>query len=156
MIPAYAKTTGWLFFAALLAAALWGCAAGAYGGLRHDPQITQMFRSQNVPASYNYYSIGRRSMPYAIIGLRPDYELASPFWQAVSPDSAAFAEKVSFIWEPHVWYQFNNGRGAWIVGPGGEKIGIWYSMYPDTVVSVDKNGKVKIASPHRPGESNGG
>mgnify|MGYP006281179229 CR=1 FL=1 len=154
--PLFAKTTGRLFLTALLGASLWGCAAGGYGSLQHDPQVTCMYRSLKVPTDYDYYSIGRPAMPYAIIGLSPGHELASPYWEPVLPGSAAFAEKVNFIWDPHVWYQYKEGRGAWILGPGGEKIGLWYSMYPDAVVSVDRSGKVKIFSPHRPGERNGG
>ena len=111
-----------------------------------------MFEASKVPEQYQYYSIGRSGMPYAIIGIAPSWQLESRFWEAVAPNSFEFAGKVRFIWDPHSWEQFDSGRGAWILDPDGNRIGIWYSMYPHTTVVVAKQRhRVTVYSPHRMG-----
>lgn len=143
---------GLLFF---FAAVMGGCAAGSYGNLQAAPEVTRMFEASNVPGQYQYYSIGRSSMPYAIIGIAPSWHLESRFWEAVAPNSPEFAGKVSFVWDPQIWYQFDSGRGAWILDPDGNRIGIWYSMYPHTTVVVDKERhRVTVYSPHRMSDNN--
>ncbi len=129
-----------------------GCAGGPWGSLKRDDGVTLMFTENRVPEDYRYYITGRPNMPYAIVGLDPQWSLDPVFWQKVAPNTDEFARKVRFIWDPHIWDQFGSGRGAWILGPGGGKLGIWYSMYPYTSISVDENQKkVVIQSPYMRG-----
>ncbi|MFO7931595.1 MAG: hypothetical protein ACQETG_02865 [Thermodesulfobacteriota bacterium] len=131
-----------------------GCAAGPWGSLRQDPEVTEMFRKNRVPEDYRYYLSGRSNLPYAIVGVDPEWRFESRFWQELEPNTSEFERKVRFIWDPDVWYQYNSGKGAWILDPGGGKIGVWYSMYPDTSISVDKEEKsVLVHSPHMRGGS---
>jgi hypothetical protein len=143
-----------VLIAAALAALLWGCAAGPYGSLQRTPEVTRMFRENQAPEGFRYYVNGRSEMPYAIVGLDPAYRLEDRFWEPIAPNTPEFAARVRFIWEPRVWYRFETGRGAWIRGPEGETIGIWYSMYPDTSIVVEKDNRVIVHSPHRAGEEN--
>ncbi|MFP4159042.1 MAG: hypothetical protein ACLFQ9_01820 [Desulfobacterales bacterium] len=133
----------------LAALVMTGCAAGSWGSLRQDPEVTEMFRKNRVPEDYRYYSRGRSNLPYAIVGVDPEWRFESRFWEEVEPNTEEFAGKVRFVWDPDVWYQYNSGRGAWILGPDGGRIGLWYSMYPDTAIAVDKEQKsIRVHSPH--------
>lgn len=133
-----------------------GCAARPYGSLDHTESVTQMFRTGDVPGNYSYYIIGRSQLPYAIAGLAPEYRMESELWERVEPNTAEFAEKVASLWEPDVWYQYEGGRGAWIRGPRGKKIGLWYSRYPHTTVVVKPDNRVVLFSPYRPTDNPSG
>ena len=126
---------------------LWGCASGSYGRLAFDREVTQMFTNNTVPADYRYYTSGRSGMPYAIIGLDPRYELVTRRWDPVTPNTKEFESKVDLIWDPHVWYRLDPPQGSWILNPAGEKIGVWYSMYPSTSIRVNEKRQVEIYSP---------
>ncbi len=126
---------------------LWGCASGSQGSLAFDREVTRMFTDNAVPADYRYYSSGRSGMPYAIIGVAPEYELLTRWWEPLKPNTMEFESKVDFIWEPDVWYRLNPAQGSWILNPAGEKIGVWYSMYPSTSIRVNEKRQVNIYSP---------
>jgi hypothetical protein len=123
-----------------------GCASGSYGRLAFDREVTRMFTDNAVPADHRYYTIGRSGMPFAIVGIAPEYELVTRWWEPVAPNTKEFESKVDFIWEPHVWYQVYPAQGSWILNPAGEKIGVWYSMYPSTRIGVYGR-RVEIYSP---------
>jgi hypothetical protein len=125
----------------------WGCAAGgASGRLIFDHEVTRMFTGHAVPSDYRYYYTGRSSMPYAIVGIVPEYELATRWWEPVSPNTKDFESKVDFIWDPHVWYQVEPPQGSWILAPDGKKIGIWYSRYASAPIRVTDQ-RIEIYSP---------
>lgn len=86
-------------------------------------------------------------MPYAIIGLAPEYKLITRWWDPVAPNTKEFKTDVDFIWRPDLWYRIDPAQGAWIVDPGGHKIGLWYSMYPSTLITVKGAHQVDIFSP---------
>lgn len=128
---------------------LWGCASGSYGRLAFDPEVTQMFKDNAVPADFRYYTTGRSDMPDAIIGIAPQYEIVTRWWDPVVPNSKQFKSKVDFIWNPRVWYRLDPPQGSWILNPAGEKIGVWYSMYPATSIRVNEKRQVAIYSPEQ-------
>jgi hypothetical protein len=130
-----------------------GCAAGQYGQLQRDSRVTQMFDNGGVPNSYRYYTIGRSDLPYAIIGIAPAYHLVPDFWEPVVPNTRAFARKVRAIWIPQTWDRFESGQGARILDRQGNQIGIWYSMYPYTVIKVLPDHRVEIFSPYYSGNN---
>lgn len=137
-----AATVVWLLLV------VWGCAStGASGRLTFDDEVTRMFTGNAVPPEYRYYTAGRSDMPYAIVGIAPDYRLITRGWDLVTPNTREFRSKVDFIWEPHVWYQISPAQGSWILNPAGEKIGIWYSMYASTAIRVNAQRQVMIYSP---------
>jgi hypothetical protein len=127
-----------------------GCTAGQYGQLQRDSHVTQMFNSGSVPNSYRFYTIGRSDLPYAIIGIAPDYHLVLDDWDPVEPNTRAFARKVRAIWIPQTWDRLESGQGARILDRQGNQIGIWYSMYPHTVIKVLTDHRVEIFSPFTP------
>lgn len=125
-----------------------GCAS--YGQLRRAPDVTQMFRSNTVPEDYRYYTIGRTDLPYAIIGIAPRYHLVTDHWEPVEPNTQTFARRVRGIWIPQIWDRLESGQGAWILDSTGHRIGIWYSMYPHTVIKVEPGHRVEVFSPFTP------
>ncbi len=128
---------------------LWGCATGQYGGLRYSGEVTRMFDQHAVPTNYHYFITGRSELPYAVIGLQPQYQLVGKFWKPVEP---AIADSL-LLWRPDIWDRFEQPQGAWIVDQQGKKIGIWYSMYPSTTIFVQKDDRVEVYSPYTPGNS---
>jgi len=149
----FASSAVYCFFLLLLF--LGGCTAGQYGQLRMDSKVTQMFDAGSVPGSFRYYTIGRNDLPYAIIGIIPGYHLIPDFWDPVEPNNPAFTRKVRFIWTPETWDRYENGTGAWILDSKGDKIGIWYSMYPRTVIKMISDHRVEIFSPYTPSNALG-
>jgi hypothetical protein len=132
----------------LMAALLQGC-AGQYGRLQRDTDVTRMFASSSVPDTYRYYADGRSGMPYAIIGIDPNFRFVPHYWAPVEPNTEAFARKVQFIWRPYGRAHHPQGQGAYIVAPDGNRIGIWYSMYAHTTIVVHGDGRVEVYSPYR-------
>jgi hypothetical protein len=130
---------------------IWGCASGPHGGLAYDREVTRMFSGNSVPADYRYYNTGRSGMPYAIIGIDPQYQLITRWWDPVTPNTTEFKKLVDFIWKPDIWYRIEPAQGAWILSPAGEKIGVWYSMYPSTAITVKEGHQVDIYSPYPEG-----
>ena len=128
-----------------------GCASGGYGRLYLDTEVTLWFRQNSVPDYYRYYTNGRSDMPYAIIGIDPRYRINTNIWEPVAPNTPNFADKIAFVWRPDIWEQLDPAQGAWIESPGGEKIGIWFSMYPFTTIELQEDNRVVILSPHNPG-----
>lgn len=127
-----------------------GCASGGYGRLYHDAEITRMFTTNTVPDYYRYYINGRSKMPYAIIGIDPRYRLGGTIWEPVAPNTQEFAQKVSAMWRPDIWEQYDPAEGAWIKAPIGEDIGIWFSMYPYATIKMEDDNRVVILSPFNP------
>ena len=129
-----------------------GCASKGFGRLYLDAEVTQMFRTNSVPEYYKYYTTGRSNLPYAIIGIDPRYRVEGGLWEPVAPNTDSFASKVRFVWRPDIWEKLDPAEGAWIKSPDGDKIGIWYSMYPYTTVKMEDGNRVAILSPFNPAQ----
>ncbi|MCJ8499791.1 hypothetical protein [Desulfatitalea alkaliphila] len=123
-----------------------GCTS-AYGRLQHDPLVTDMFRTGAVPETYRYFFDGRGAMPYAFIGIDPRYTPVLRFWEPVAPGSERFAQMIPFIWMPEDWGTYSTGQGAWILDAEGNRLGIWYSMYPHATIRLDASDRVTVYSP---------
>jgi len=125
---------------------LLGC-TNQYAYLQRDDAVTHLFRTNSVPETYRYYTDGRTDIPYAIIGIDPRFELVPHLWAPLEPNSDAFARKVAFLWLPEDWTRYPSGQGAYIEDKKGNRIGIWYSMYPYATITVDVGGRVEVYSP---------
>ena len=137
----------------LAAVVLCGCASGPWARVTPDDAVTRMFADNAVPRDYRYFVCGRTTMPYAIVGLDSSYAFDIRLWEEIGPETEKFAWAVAFVWDPHVWYQFDSARGSWILDSRGRKIGIWYSMYPRAAVRIDEqNRRVTAYCPHRAAE----
>jgi hypothetical protein len=132
---------------ALILSIVWGC-AGQYGHLRQDNEVTRMFATNSVPENYHYYIDGRYDMPYAIVGIIPEYRFVSRFWEPVEPNTEDFARMVAFMWRPRGLAHYTTGMGAYIHDPQGKKIGIWYSMHSSSTVKFREGNQVEVYSPN--------
>lgn len=142
----------------LLIASLWlsvSACAGPYGRLRSDAQVTEWFQSNTVPEEYNYYYDGRSNMPFAIIGLKPEYTLVSHLWQPVQPNTPDFAYAVRFMYYNQFADASYPAYGSLILDDKGQTVGIWYARYRSTGVVVKPDKTVIIYSPYH-GDSYGG
>lgn len=121
-----------------------GC-TGNYGSLRRDAQVQQAFETNQVPTNYKYYYYGYDTLPYAIFGVEPEYQIDSYMWREVMPDTAEFQEMTRWIWEDYGYYKF----GADILDPQGKKVGVFYSAIRETSVKFI-NGNQIMVMPNTP------
>lgn len=130
--------------AALLLVLLTGC--DNHGRLQQAPEITRAFEENRTMTEYTYYFFGPENRPYAIVGIDPAYRLHSGFWQVVEPSNERFIKMIYWIWTEHNYEPF----GAYIMGPDGEKIGIWYSSIRSAAISTDALEKTISIVPDKP------
>jgi hypothetical protein len=106
-----------------------------------------MFSEGNLPNDYAYYYNGRDHIPYAVIGISPQYRHVSRFWDRVDPASDKFRHMVNNIWEPYGEYET---RGAYILDNQGNRIGIWLANYSYTTIALHPDNEVTVYSPYVP------
>ena len=133
-----------LLAALTLFSGLAGC--DNYGKLQRDQSLTKAFQNDQVDDGYTYYYLGRDNMPYAIAGIDPRYALKSKFWLSVEPKTEKFKKMIYWIWTDHNYEPY----GAYIMGPSGEKVGIFYSSINRVVIRIDKTSKTVTLIPDTP------
>ena len=114
-------------------------------GVVTSREATDIWHSYEIRPDYNYYFTGPTSQPDFIIGIDKKYRLTSKLWYPV--DLKPEMLQNWFNWyQPRVGYS-QDPYGAFIVGPNGERVGLWYSMNdwrltgaatvgPDNTISV--------------------
>jgi hypothetical protein len=129
-----------LFAGAALIVGLSGCLEN-YGRFSRDAQVSHAFRSGSVPQELNYFYAGKETMPYAIMGIDPGYEISSSFWTAFEPQPEQMRKMSSNIYGKDRYdpYGFN------ILDPDGAIVGIWFSSLHFPSINVDQqNRTVKV------------
>lgn len=122
-----------------------GCLQG-YGNIRTDEHVTGLFRGHKKLDQYRYYYNGRRSMPWAVIGIDGKYQLKSRFWTPIHDQNTMFGELID-----RVYHTVSDlPEGAYILDPSGRQIGIWYSNWRYTTVKMAGSEVVNIYSPYTP------
>ena len=128
----------------VMAAMVSGCFEN-YGRLRHNTGVTQAFKDNQIDPNYKYYYYGRTNMPYAVIGIDRDYHMRSRIWREVDPDTEQFKEMVFWVWDDYRYYsQHNFTKGAFILNPEGEKVGIWYSGLWWAAIRFEENKRIVV------------
>ncbi|MEA3230350.1 MAG: hypothetical protein U9Q05_01160 [Thermodesulfobacteriota bacterium] len=122
-----------------------GC-SGSYGKLRGSSEITQTFLQKQMLPGYNYYYDGRKAIPYAVVGIRDDYVMTSKFWTPIKKDSSQFGRLLDWLYGSEIW----DPRGAEILDPEGNPIGIWFSAYTYTRIEFGPENQVNVFSPYVP------
>ena len=117
-----------------------------YGKLQRDKELTQAFEKHTLPIDFTYYYYGRDNMPYAVIGLGSEYTLKTELWKAVDFQTDRFKKMVEWIWTDHNYAPY----GAYMLGPGGKKVGIWYSSINHATVDVNETQKTIVVIPDKP------
>ncbi len=135
------------FFVLLLLCLFLGCASD-YGRLKHKPEITQLFKAHEQLSNHRYYYTGRAAGPYAIIGVSSPYTQTSRAWTLIDSNSGQFGQLVDNMFVPGE----DAPRGARILNPNGEQIGVWYSIWYFATIEIKAPHEVAVYSPYSPNQ----
>ena len=129
-----------IFLAVLLLA---GCAAGNYGYLRHNRDVTHAFESLHVYPEHRYYYLNQENNPYAVVALQNSYRLKGHMWVEFDPHSEKFEKVIGLIKFNAVSYA--RPHGSYIHDPAGNQIGYWFSSLRMRSLKInDQNQSVSI------------
>jgi len=126
---------------------LCSCASSNYGKLETSQEVTKIFDDYQILSDHLYYYSGMQGIPDAIVGIHSNYLLKSKMWQQVDFSSFLLRKLVERMGYVHMI----TPRGAWILGPDGNRIGVWYSARYQTTVRVGQGNQVVIVPPPPPG-----
>ena len=111
----------------VLTAIMAGCQTGSYGRIAFSREVTDMFNNYQIPSGPKYYFSGPNEVPFAFIGVNPEYALQSSLWKPVRLTPPVLRR----------WLNTRGGErkdvsvsilGGNILGPNDERIGYWYSV----------------------------
>ena len=125
---------------------LCSCTTSNYGRLQSSNEITQLFENAQVLQDHSYYFSGLQGVPEAIIGIHPSYALRDKLWTPIDFTHAALEKwvyRMSYV-------QLKNPQGAWILGPNGDRLGIWFAAQRQTSVRLDRDNRVVVSPPKPP------
>jgi hypothetical protein len=148
-VPNIKKTICYLLLPGLFLL-VFSCTAANYGKLQFSHEITEVFDNDQVLSDYVYYYSGLEGVPDAIIGIHKDYSLRSKMWRRIDLSPATLNKWVSRM----SYIQQVAPRGAWILAPGGNRIGFWFSAQNQTSVRMEGDNRVVVA-PAEPPELRG-
>jgi hypothetical protein len=120
------------FLSGLLAFVLAAGCAGSYGRFAFDENVTDAFKTYQVPPDLKFYYYGVNNRHYAIVGLDPKWELRSRIWRPIDPQTEEFKKAVRYIWEIEIRPPYYP-RGSNIFDNEGNKVGVYYSSLYATV-----------------------
>ena len=125
---------------------LCSCIISNYGRLQSSEEITQLFNDNQILSDHLYYYTGLEGVPDAIIGIQSNYSLDSKLWRQVDLSPLLLEKWVSRMTYVHLV----TPRGAWILGPDGQRVGIWYSARYQATVRVEEGNRVVVIPPLPP------
>jgi len=125
---------------------LCSCTTSNYGKLQPSPEITKIFDEDRILSDHSYYYSGLQGLPDAIVGIQSNYSLKSKRWQQVDLTSLLLRKWVDRMTYVHTV----TPRGAWILDPDGNRIGVWYSARHQATVRVEQGNRVVIFPPLPP------
>ena len=123
-------------------AMLSGCAQ-KYGSIKSNDEITEIFEKNQILADHRYYYSGFEAVPYGIVAIHNDYQLVSSTWKKINPTPAILNK---LIFRMQAAYS-PLPQGAWILGPEGQRLGIWYASKQATAIRRTQENQIKIAPP---------
>ena len=129
---------------------LMGC-NGNYGRLISNPALVKTFKTrQALPPEYNYYYCGRSGLPYAVVGIDPQYTFADRLWHKIETKEDVYKKIDNLIKMPLESYSLT---AADILDSAGNKYGIWFSYYYTTVVKiVPETNTIEVYNPYNPND----
>ncbi len=133
---------------------LTGCAATEVkksSGITASREATAIWHSYEILPDYHYYYSGPDTQPNYIIGIDDRYKLMSEFWKPVDLTPEMLKNWFNY-YRPRVGYS-QDPYGAFIMGPSGERIGLWYSVRDwrlTGTATVGENNQVFVTRPARP------
>jgi hypothetical protein len=140
----------WFFFLCIVPALMMvvssGCSSSNNGRLQSSQEVTQLFKNNQILSDHQYYSSGFQRIPYGIIGIANKYKLRSSHWKPLDLNPTLL-NQLTYRME-HVYSIAP--RGAWILDPEGNRVGIWYSSRDETRVKIEKDDYVVVVIPKPP------
>jgi hypothetical protein len=128
-----------------------GCATGGnFGKLERNRDLDNMFLRYEVLPDHRYYSTGGFDAPDAILAVHTDYELdnSGNLWRGVpNVDSGQMRIWIDTI-APEQNYRAGGYFAAYILDPNGKRVGVWYSIEPQTTVKFLEGNKIQVWTPH--------
>jgi len=122
-----------------------------YGKLKRDRDVNRMFKNHKILPDHKYYTSGRESIPYAIIGIQNNYELRPGLWQEIKLTTPLLRSWVSQMDNIYGYPPY----GSIILDNNGKRIGIWYSSKQWTTVIIEENNEIAVLTPELPGFRSG-
>ena len=119
-------------------------------------EATAIWHSYEILPNYHYYYSGPNSQPNFIIGIDDKYQFTSKLWKPVDLTPKMLKNWFNYI-RPRVGFSMDL-YGAFIVGPNGERLGLWYSVKDWRLVgsaSLNENNQVSVTAPARPPSGGG-
>jgi hypothetical protein len=145
-----ARAKGWFLFLniflSLVMGVSSGCSSPTHGRLQSSHEVTQVFKNNQILSDHQYYFSGFQRIPYGIIGIGNKFRLRSSRWKPINLNPTLL-NQLAYRME-HVYSIAP--RGAWILGPDGNRVGIWYSSGDRTTVKIEKDDYVVVVPPKPP------
>ena len=117
-----------VFVLVVIHSALSGCTiALKSSGVITSHDATAIWHSYEVRSDYNYYYAGPDTRPFYIIGVDDRFKLISKLWKPVDLTPEMLKDWFNYF-RPRVGGYNPLPYGAFIYGPNGERIGLWYSV----------------------------
>ena len=123
-----------------------GCTGGNYGRIQGSNEVTDLFEIRQILPDHTYYYNGFQAIPYVIVGIHNQYHLRSSVWHRVKLTPALLNQLTTRMQSVYS----GSPKGARIIGPNNERLGIWYSTERQTAVRLRQENRIVIAPPQSP------
>ena len=123
-----------------------GCGTSNHGRLQNSREASQIFENNQLLPDHTYYYSGFQRIPYCIIGIDNTYTLRSNRWRPIELNPMLLNQLKYRM--AHVYSL--DPRGAWILDPEGNRVGIWYSSQSNTRIRIEKNNQIVVVTPEPP------
>jgi len=123
-----------------------GCGTSNNGRLQNSREASQIFKNNQLLPNHTYYYSGFQRIPYGIIGIDNTYTLRSSHWKPIELNPTLLNQLKYRM--AHVYSL--DPRGAWILDPGGSRMGIWFSSQNHTKIRIEKDKQIVVLTPEPP------
>ncbi|GEM_PF-646230 len=120
-----------------------GC-SGNYGIIQKSREAGRIFEKHQVLEDHNYYFSGPAASPYAVIAIHQDYTLKSRLWKKTDLTTGQLERWLALGMQKTTGWP---ASGSFILGPDGQKIGMWFSIFRGTVVKLEDDNTVVVHPP---------
>ena len=115
-----------------------GC-AGSFGKIQLNQSLSGSYKDTLQIEEFNYYYCGRSGLPYAVIGIDKKYKFNDRIWNKINALDDLLLEIYRLADTPHDYYKMTV---ADILDSKGDKIGVWFSYYHHTEVTINQDKKI--------------
>ena len=130
----------------VILAVIAGCAAGTGARLDRSLEVLNDFMAARVLPDHRYYTTGPQGAPDAILGVSTDYTLVSDRWTGKEMTPELLRRLVGRM-NTEFLSPVVGLLGAHVLGPEGQRIGVWYSGVGLTTVVMLNEKEVRIDPP---------